>query len=107
MITAKDFVSCPVFADWFKSVEHPKYLGIDNTEYVYRGAWNDPQFFYKGVEFSYFDVEDSLYNMMKEDIAEGLYPEDTEFSDWVHENEESVIGMLEDIYWNVTANEEE
>ena len=107
MITAKDFADCPVFANWFSPVKTSKYLGIDNTIYVYRGAWSDPQLFYKNVELGYFNVEDGLYNMMREDIAEGLYPEDIEFADWVHENEESVISMLEDMYWNVTANKEE
>ena len=96
-----------VFPDWFKPVEYPKFLGIENTQYIWHGEWSDPEILYKGVSIGSWDIDDGMYNMYTEDIDEGLYPDGYDYDNWVSENKDRIADMLDDMYWNLTTIEEE
>lgn len=46
------------------------YRGTDGIEYVSHGAWSDPELIYDGKSFNYYDIDDALWDMFCEDIAE-------------------------------------
>lgn len=84
-----------------KSVnENRNYRGLTDIEFIWHGANSDPELIYKGKSFNYYDVENALYDMCKEDIEEGYFKgdanNDEDFERWLQENEGSVYGMLDD-----------
>ena len=45
------------------------YRGIPNTEFIWHGAYSDPEVIYKGVSLNYYDVEDCLWGYYKDVIC--------------------------------------
>lgn len=53
------------------------YHGIPEIEYVYHGAWSDPELIYDGKSFNYWDIDDALWSqfceMIEEDTGATVY----------------------------------
>lgn len=46
------------------------YRGAEGIEFVSHGAWADPELIYDGKSFSYWDIDNALWDMFCEEIAE-------------------------------------
>lgn len=46
------------------------YRGTKGIEYVSHGAWADPELIYDGKSFNYWDIEEALWDMFCEEVAE-------------------------------------
>lgn len=78
------------------------YRGTDGIEYVSHGAWSDPELIYDGKSLNYWDIEDALWNMFCEEVAEDagisvdemdLFSYEDAFSEYVQNN---AVDYLED-----------
>lgn len=78
------------------------YRGTEGIEYVSHGAWNDPELIYDGKSFNYWDIDNALWDMFYEEIAEdGMDPFSCEvaFNEYVQDN---AVNYLEDcVCWRV------
>lgn len=87
--------------DWYGVVKGVKFLG--------RGPVADPALVYKGKEFNYWDMEDALYDMFKDDLRD-MYPDDEflvscdydigiddDFAEWLGHNQYRVRGYFDDV----------
>lgn len=80
------------------------FYGIPGVKYISHGEWSDPEVEYKGYTFNYWDVEDSLYDLFKQEFEpyeDDLYvSKDTgevlSFEDWLNQNKDLVYGELDD-----------
>lgn len=80
------------------------FYGIPGVKYISHGEWSDPEVEYKGYTFNYWDVEDSLYDLFKQEFEpyeDDLYvSRDTgevlSFEDWLNQNKDLVYGELDD-----------
>lgn len=52
----------------------PTWRGVEGTRYIWHGCWSDPEIYYDGYLFNYWDVEDALSEEDKEDpdLLEGV-----------------------------------
>ena len=46
------------------------YRGTEGIEFVSHGAWADPELIYDGKSFNYWDIDNALWDMFCEEIAE-------------------------------------
>lgn len=46
------------------------YRGAKGIEFVFHGAWNDPELIYDGKSFNYWDIEDALWGEFCEIVSE-------------------------------------
>lgn len=88
--------------------EKRTFRGLPEIEFIWHGAYSDPELIYKGESFNYWDVEDALYDMCKDDLEyEGedinKASDDKFFDKWLLDNEDRVYGMLDD--WISAKNE--
>ena len=80
------------------------FYGIPGIKFISHGEWSDPEVEYKGYTFNYWDVEDSLYDLFKQEFEpyeDDLYvSKDTgevlSFEDWLNQNKDLVYGELDD-----------
>lgn len=81
------------------------YRGIEDIEFVWNGEWADPDLFYKGYRFNYWDVENTLWGDYVEQDCEGNADkgDDYGFDLWLKRNKDCVYGYLND--W-IAANKE-
>ena len=64
------------------------YMGIDDVKFISHGEWADPELEYDGAVANYWDVEDYLIDLAKE---EGVNTDDDdEYSKWVIKNADEV-----------------
>jgi hypothetical protein len=70
------------------------FYGIKPIQYIYHGDWSDPELRYKGHSINYWDFENALYEIFKE---EGGQPDnDKAFGEWVQNNKDLVKSEIED-----------
>ena len=88
-----------------------KFYGVPGIEYIPHGNWSDPEIAYKDYTFDYYILEDSLYDMFKDEFKDinetddegnNLYASEQtgeilSFEDWVLENKDLVYEELDDI----------
>ena len=74
------------------------FYGIEGIEFIWRGSQSDPLVRYKGFAFNYWDVEDGLYEIWREQNP--LSPE-VEFESWVPEHSEDVMCYMDDLWYAV------
>ena len=43
------------------------YRGCESVEFVWNGTQSDPDLFYNGYTFNYYDIDDALYEMYCEE----------------------------------------
>ena len=71
-----------------KKIINSGYMGIDDVKYISHGEWADPELEYDGIVANYWDVEDYLVDLAKE---EGVNTDDDdEYSKWVIKNADEV-----------------
>lgn len=46
------------------------YRGAEGIEFVSHGAWADPELIYDGKSFNYWDIDNALWDMFCEEVAE-------------------------------------
>ena len=46
------------------------YRGAEGIEFVSHGVWADPEIIYDGKSFNYWDIDNALWDMFCEEIAE-------------------------------------
>lgn len=75
------------------------YRGVPGTIYVWHGEWADPTIIYKDQEINYWDIEDYMWDIYKEDCEEnGEHPTEDGFEDWLAGKGTGWIqGCLDDI----------
>lgn len=72
-------------------VEPDWFYGVDGVEYIWHGEYADPEVWYKGELFNYYDLEDWLYS----DFIETTGSKDSdEFAKWVKNNPNNVYSAL-------------
>ena len=54
-----------------KSTKREYWLGIRGVYMIWHGQWSDPELKYKNHICNYYDIEDSMFQYMKERIADG------------------------------------
>ena len=63
------------------------FYGIRGIQFVWHGAYNDPELIWHGQNFNYYDIENPLWDCYMEDCIEaGVEPDNDEFSAWVKKN---------------------
>lgn len=52
----------------------PTWRGVEGTRVIWHGEWSDPEIYYDGYLFNYWDAEDALSEEDKEDtdLLEGV-----------------------------------
>ena len=85
---------------------NPWYGVVEHVDFVDNGAMSDPSLVYRGYEFNYWDVEDSIYEMYRSDVEEVYNDEDLAQLDfdlndehwlnWLRENSDRVRDYLDD-----------
>lgn len=79
-----------------KMVIYKNWRGCENINWGYYNTQADPDMFYKGYTFNYWDIEDALWNEFCEltncdDSQSGDFATESRFSDWVKDNAESYL----------------
>ena len=59
------------------------FYGIYGIEFVWHGAWADPELVWHKKSFNYYDLENMLYSDFKEEFPNGG---DDDFEKWVKKN---------------------
>lgn len=67
------------------------YYGIYPLRFVYHGEWADPEIVYKGHTFNYWNVENFLWEICKEEDPDAF------FEDWVHTNKKRIKEYLNEL----------
>ena len=65
------------------------YRGAEGIEFVSHGVWADPELIYDGKSFNYWDIDNALWDMFCEEIAEdaGISVNDEDaFNEYVQNN---------------------
>ena len=74
-------------------LDNPWYGVVSRVNFVPGGA-SDPSLIYRGYEFNYWDVEDAIFDMCRDDL--GGDPSDMDWIDWLRDNADEVRGYLDD-----------
>lgn len=56
------------------------FYGIYGIQFIWHGEWSDPELIWHGKSFNYYDVENYLWELYKEDAP------DLDFEKWVKKN---------------------
>lgn len=63
------------------------FYGIRGIEFIWHGAWSDPELIWHGRSFNYYDLEDTLWSMYREECEEaGKKENEDDFAKWVKAN---------------------
>lgn len=80
------------------------YLNFKEIEYIWHGAWADSELVYKGKHVDYWDIEDYLYDIYKDEMLElgydfNAYGDCTgmDYEEWCLNNEEYCYERLDEI----------
>lgn len=76
------------------------YRNIKGIGFIWNGAYSDPELYYRGKYFNYWDIEDAFYTKALEDFGR----EDisaAEFNQWFLDNEDVCRGYLDDV-WEIS-----
>ena len=73
------------------------FYGIDGVVFNWHGTNSDPSITYKGHEFNYWDVEETLWNYYTEDNPGKLECDLLEgFVNWMKNNPQETYNLLDD-----------
>lgn len=61
--------------------------------YISHGAWCDPELVYKRKSYNYYDVEDSMLSMYREEHDDN----DDGFDEWILKNKDYVFECIEEL----------
>ena len=77
------------------------FYGVPGVKFISRNEWSDPTVIYKGHEFNYWDLEESLYYSFQADNPTapgyGGLDDDSAFRSWIDNNHNAVYGELDDM----------
>lgn len=63
------------------------FYGIRGIRFIWHGEWNDPELIWHKKSFNYYDVENSLWELFREDCHENGQPVNEDvFDTWVKKN---------------------
>lgn len=63
------------------------FYGIYGIEFIWHGAWSDPELIWHKKSFNYYDLEDTLWSYYKEECDENNTPANEDvFPAWVKKN---------------------
>lgn len=63
------------------------FYGIYGIHFVWRGSQSDPELIWHGKSFNYYNVEDPLWELFREDCRENGQPVDENaFPQWAKKN---------------------
>ena len=66
------------------------YLGLPEVHLIEHGEWADPELEYKGKVVNYYELEDCLYEIFKEENPK------IPFEEWVVRNSELVYSFFQE-----------
>lgn len=69
--------------------------GIKGVQFIWHGAWSDPEIKYHGRLYNYYDLEDCLLSSYREDNPENK--NDEGFDEWAAANPDKVKATLDEI----------
>lgn len=72
------------------------YRGTDGIEYVFHGAWNDPELIYDGKSFNYWDIESALWDEFCEIVSEDTGKSITEIDSNTNDYEDDFNLFVQD-----------
>lgn len=74
------------------------FYGIYGIQFVWHGAWSDPEIIWHGKSFNYYDLETPLWEVYREERHErGLEVYDSDFEIWVKKNAALVREYLQNL----------
>jgi hypothetical protein len=77
------------------------FYGIYGMQFIYNGQWSDPEVIWHGKSFNYFDLENCLWDMFKEECAEdGREIIEHDFPIWVKKNSSFARDILSQLAEN-------
>jgi len=80
------------------SNETKNFYGLDGIEFIWHGEWADPEVEYEGRRFNYYDLEDPLWEIFREERETECQPvNEDEFPGWVRQNRALAIEILENL----------
>lgn len=94
---------------------------VTGVKFKFHGPVSDPGLIYDGREFNYWDIEDAIYDMYREDLREnfpddeylvqidfdpGADENDSHFTDWLAGNVNLIHSYLDDVIAGGYFNEE-
>ena len=71
-----------------------KFYGIEDINFIWHGAWNDPEIEYKGHLINYYTIETSLYEIFLDELRNETN-EGMNFTEWVYANKDLVYEEIE------------
>lgn len=80
-----------------KPLKNECFFGIVPLRFVWHGEWSDPEILYKRQFFNYYDLQDYLYDVWKEENPLLQQQEKTPFEKWIIQNPDIAKGFLNDI----------
>lgn len=73
------------------------FYGIEGIALIGHGGWCDPELYYKGKSYNYYDVEDALWSEFQEEHSDLDCVSDEPFAVWMFQNQEHVRDRIEDL----------
>lgn len=89
----------------------PNWYGfVNGVKFKNNGPMSDPELIYNGRSFNYWDIECGLYEMFRDYLREEFpgdeylesvdydtSTEDSHFTDWLENNNETITGYFDDV----------
>ena len=73
------------------------FLGIRGIQFIWNGAWSDPQIVYKGYIFNAWDIQEGVEDMYDDYVKDGyIKPVKGGWQEWGSKNPKSVKALLDD-----------
>lgn len=74
------------------------FYGIYGIKYISHGCWSDPELFWHGKSFNYYDVETYFWDSYVEKCEEdGTPPDEDKFDDWMKAHRSEVKFRLQEL----------
>lgn len=74
-----------------------QFYGIEGIALISHGGWCDPELYYKGKSYNYYDVEDAMWGEFQEEHSDVDCVSDEPFSAWMLWNQEYVREYIEEL----------
>lgn len=73
------------------------FLGIKGIQFIWNGAWSDPQIVYKGYIFNAWDIQEGVEGMYDDYVKDGyIKPVKGGWQEWGSKNPKTVKALLDD-----------
>ena len=74
------------------------FYGIEGLEFVWNGEWSDPYVVCGDKVLDYYDIENPMWEIYREECEENGEEEDiSKFVEWMKTNEDVVRGLVDDL----------